>query len=185
VVRLWGSQSAINTTTRTLKTKYKEVSEMKQINKELTTSLGNINKLPTAMRVAGKMGVSVAVNYGCGLGGVKHAQILAGKMELINYEPFIEELSVKPAWNVEADAVVCSCVLNVIESQEIVESILDDLDRYHEAGKKIIITIYEGDRTGVARVMKGGTYQRHKKSVDYSEIEARGYVRKHGAWIKA
>lgn len=158
---------------------------MKQINNELKTSYGNIDKLPRAIHTVEALGFKKVVNYGCGLGGFVHKEMLKGRVELINYEPFIEELSNKPAFDVEADAVICNCVLNVIESDEIIESILDDFDRYHEQGKTIIITIYEGDRTGNKRVMSGGTYQRNTKEREYEMIAKRGYILKKRAWIKA
>jgi len=79
------------------------------------------------------------------------------------YEPYNEAINTKP--NGKFEVVICNNVLNVIESDDVLMGIIIDCLKY--ATKKIIFCIYEGDRDGIGKVRKGGTYQRNAKAKEY------------------
>lgn len=135
----------------------------------LKTSLGNINRLPKGLKMLEELGIyKKVINYGAGLGYKKHQELIKG-IELVNYDPNIEEINTLPS--VQADAIICNNVLNVIKDDEIIEKILDTIDSYNLPS---YITVYEGDRTGEGKETKTGTYQRNMKTKDYN-LDKRGY----------
>lgn len=158
---------------------------MKQNNNELKTSLGNINKIPRGLNLIYQAGYKRAINYGCGLGYENHTKHFCGLMDLINYDPFIKGISMKPNSNFhnrkKPDVVVCNNVLNVIEDDKIINEVLDDLESY---GLPVYITIYEGNGSGVGAKTKTGTYQRNMKTKEYKVLKERGYEYKNKAWIR-
>lgn len=144
----------------------------------LKTSLGNINRLPKGLKVLEELGLyKKVINFGAGLGYKKHQELIKG-IELINYDPNIEEINTLPVE--KADAIICNNVLNVIENDEIIELILDTIDSYKLPS---YITVYEGDRTGEGKTTKTGTYQRNMKTKDY-HLEKRGYKLIKGVWVR-
>lgn len=149
-------------------------------NNEVLTSLGNINKVPTGLRKVEKLGYKKVLNFGCGYGYKHHTKEMEN-LELINYDPYIKEVSTLPEKNINIELVVCNNVLNVIEDDEVIEKVLDTIESYN---KPILITIYEGNKTGVGKLTSKGTYQRNTKSKDYKILEDRGYTYKSGAWTK-
>lgn len=153
---------------------------MKMQNNEILTSLGNINKLPTGLQKMVKLGYKKVLNFGCGLGYINHTAMLKEQIELINYDPYIKEISeIKDTENI--DAVVCNNVLNVIEDNQILINVIETLISFN---KTVHITIYEGDRTGTGRKTTKGTYQRNTKSKDYEILSKYGFIFKGGMWTR-
>lgn len=151
------------------------------MNKELKTSFGNINKLPAGLKMLKELKkYKKVINFGAGLGYKKHQEILGNALELINFDPFIPEIAETPNKDTGAEAVICNNVLNIIEDNFVYEAILDHLEWY---GLPVYVTVYEGDKTGIGRRTKTGTYQRNKKARDY-KLEERGYKYTKGMWIK-
>ncbi|MGL4997827.1 MAG: hypothetical protein ACRC5T_02390 [Cetobacterium sp.] len=154
---------------------YKESNSVK-------TSNGNINRLPAGIKKAAKKGIKKAFNHGAGYGYINHSEILKKEgyeLELVNFDPFIPEISTVP--NIEGCEIVMSNnVLNVIKDDEILESVLNELESF---GLPVHITIYEGDKTNVGTITKIGTYQRNMKAINYN-LELRGYQNFNGVWIK-
>lgn len=68
-----------------------------------------------------------------------------------------------------------SNVLNVIAEDEIIEEIMKHCVR--NTNDFVIVSIYEGDKTGIGKVTKDGeSYQRNQKTKDYMEmIESMGF----------
>ncbi|MGL4789864.1 MAG: hypothetical protein ACRCW1_00525 [Anaerotignaceae bacterium] len=148
--------------------------------KSILTSYGNIKKVPRGLKICDALGYKNILNFGCGLGYEYHMQQLK-HINFINYDPYIPTIDTIPDININIDIVVCNNVINVIESDIEVNTLLNQLERYN---KPIIITVYEGDKTGVGRVTAKGTYQRNLKSKDYQILHNRGYVYKKNMWYK-
>lgn len=143
------------------------------------TSNGNISRLPKGLKFIEKKGITKALNIGCGKGYKAHNELLT-TLTLVNYDPFIPEVSKIPERE-DAQAVVCNNVLNVIEQYEDIVALLDLLDSYE---LPVYITIYEGDRSGNGKPTKLGTYQRNMKAKDYQILSNRGYTFKAGVWFR-
>ena len=62
--------------------------------------------------------------------------------------------------------IICSCVINVIKEDNVINGVLKDI--YDIAGKdtEIIFNIYEGNKSGVGKRTSCG-YQRNMKTKDY------------------
>lgn len=62
------------------------------------------------------------------------------------------------------DFVLCSNVLNVIAESEVRQSVLEQMK---ELGDTVLISVYEGDRSGKARQTKPDCYQLNRNRGDY------------------
>ena len=76
--------------------------------------------------------------------------------------------------------VVCSNVLNVIDSEEVIAWIAARLMTWADAGAAIMVTVYEGDKSGVGRVTKADCYQRNEKIVSYLKYFDKNFTIKKG-----
>ena len=76
--------------------------------------------------------------------------------------------------------VVCSNVLNVIDSEETIAWIAARLMTWADSGAAVFITVYEGDRTGIGRATKADCYQRNEKIVDYLKYFDKNFTIKKG-----
>ena len=63
-----------------------------------------------------------------------------------------------------ADIVICSNVLNVIDSEEEVKKIARIIRNY---SKHYFVTVYEGDKSGKGRITKNDCYQRNESVKEY------------------
>lgn len=139
----------------------------------LLTSNGNANKLPYLLSyLKAKDTKDKILNFGCGKHYKKHERMFGAS--LINYDCNIEEVNKLPNIN-QFQVVVCNNVLNVIEDTQEIKDILDYFDTLK--GKKIFITVYEGDKTGEGKYTVLGTYQHNKKLKDWDILWSRGYKR--------
>lgn len=107
-------------------------------------------------------------DYGCG----KYKEIIADFLscDYFGYDKFNQPESVNNAFiraaKVTPNRVFTCCnVLNVIDSDDVVQSIID----YATANfSRIYFQIYEGNKSGVSKITKSGTcYQRNTKTADY------------------
>lgn len=149
-------------------------------NNEILTSLGNIKKVPKGLKLVEKMGFKNVLNFGCGYGYKYHTEQMK-ELNLINYDLYIPELAILPSKDTKIDIVVCNNVLNVIEDDAVVLTVLETLESYN---KPILITIYEGDKSGTGKITSKKTYQRNLKSKDYTILKERDYKFKNGVWTK-
>lgn len=139
----------------------------------LLTSNGNANKLPYLLSyLKAKDTKETILNFGCGKHYKRHEKMFGAS--LINYDCNIEEVNELPNIN-QFQIVICNNVLNVIEDTQEIKDILDYFDTLK--GKKIFVTVYEGDKTGKGRYTVLGTYQQNKKFKDYNILWSRGYKR--------
>ena len=72
--------------------------------------------------------------------------------------------------------ILCNNVLNVIQEDEIIFGIINKLTNYDVP---VIISIYEGDKSGVGKVTTKG-YQRNQKTDEYLTV---GFYRVHSTII--
>lgn len=72
----------------------------------------------------------------------------------------------RAAREIVPDYVVCSNVLNVIAEDDVVRHILEDIATYNVP---VVITVYEGDGTGIGKETKKG-FQRNAKTQTYVPI---------------
>lgn len=146
-----------------------------------TSSATSINssKLPAVYRKATLSRTTpFVVDYGCGK-YTDHIQSYLSEFckVLYPYDPFNQPDAVNIhtldfiRWamdnRIEVD-VVCSNVLNVIDSDGEVSRICHDLERIATTtGGTAYITVYEGDRSGVGRQTGKDSYQRNAPLRDY------------------
>ena len=68
------------------------------------------------------------------------------------------------------DTVYCCNVLNVINCDDIVFYVCRDLLDLCNSGGRIVIQIYEGDKSGEGRETKSDCYQRNEKTINYKWV---------------
>ena len=142
---------------------------MKQNYTSAATSI-NSTKLP---RIYNSFGIRGNIfDYGCGrfTDHLKEAVRAAGfewwGMDKFNQSPEFNQRSMMEAHDVSY--VFCSNVLNVIDSNEVVAEVVANLHHIaamHDAA--VVVTIYEGDRSGIGRVTKADCFQRNEVLRDY------------------
>lgn len=137
--------------------------------KSLLTSNGNANKLPYLLKYL-KDTKQTILNYGCGKYYKKHKEMFGNN--LLNYDKYIPEINIIPNDN-DFEIVVCSNVLNVIQDNKEIQDILNYFDTLK--GKKIYITIYEGDKSNIEKITTIGTYQKNKPLKDWNDFWNREY----------
>lgn len=131
----------------------------------------NSTKLPYVFsKVAFPKGRKIT-DYGCGK-HIKHIKekVNAQGCEYVPYDPFNLPDSKFPKEN---DITVCSNVLNVIAENDVIENIIKEMC---EASRIVLITVYEGNGSGVGKVTGADQYQRNEKTKVYaSRIREMGY----------
>lgn len=139
----------------------------------------NCSKLPRAYRFVIPAG-AVVVDYGCGR-YTEHLQRSAIERgwTWYGYDPFNRtDAENRPAVDVlqsrSADFVICSNVLNVIDS----DAAVNDVIRAAADAAKIaaVFTVYEGNGTGTGKQTGPDAFQRNEKRAAYVDrIESIGY----------
>lgn len=76
--------------------------------------------------------------------------------------------------------VICSNVLNVIDSEETIAWIAARFMTWADNGAAIMVTVYEGDRSGIGRETKADCYQRNEKISDYLKYFGADFMVKKG-----
>lgn len=94
---------------------------------------------------------------------------------LIPYDKFnlpsdYNRSSLQHMW--EADVYICSNVLNVIDSNDIIQDIIGEITYYSTKNSKIspkpfFFKIYEGDKSGLQKESQDDCWQRNCKTEDY------------------
>lgn len=129
--------------------------------KSLETSRGNANKLPSLLKYITDKRYKNVLNYGCGLYGEKHKQMMEKYgIKLTNFDKYIIGINYISDINMkEIDCIVCSNVLNVIPREE---EIVEILDFFVKSNKDIYISIYEGSRSNKLNLNSNGYWQRNE-----------------------
>ena len=76
--------------------------------------------------------------------------------------------------------VVCSNVLNVIDSDDVVKGIAGFLIACAISGMVVMVTVYEGNKSGIGRATKADCFQRNQKIVDYLKYFDKSFTIKKG-----
>ena len=132
------------------------------MNQKYTSANTSINskRLPAIYKmVADRINeTETVIDYGCG----KYFDSYELGDNFFGYDPF--NRAEENLLNATYDVALCSNVLNVIMESEIRRSLLETLKRL---AKKIYITVYEGNGSGIGKESKGDCYQLNKKRGDY------------------
>ena len=144
---------------------------MKDNSISLLTSNGNSNRLPYLLKELNGSSETI-LNFGSGKHYKNHEAMFDGT--LISFDAYVEEINELPSGD-KFDIVVCSNVLNVIPDDTEIENILNYFDSLE--GKKIYISVYEGDKSNVGKITKIGTYQSNRALKDWTLLWNRGYKR--------
>lgn len=129
----------------------------------------NKNRLPAIYSYPISAGVTV-LDYGCGryTDHIKEYAEVKG-VYWTGYDKYNQpEKNNTQALSREYDIVLCSNVLNVIEEDEIVKSIIRECVRLAE--KEAVFTVYEGNGTGIGRASSETSYQRNWKLSEYMRL---------------
>ena len=113
-------------------------------------------------------------DYGCG----KHLNLLTrfameNKFMVYGFDKYnqTEDHNNKMLDNVKySNFIACNNVLNVLENVALYDVMahLHGLSLKHN--KKVYITVYEGDKSGIGKVSKKDCYQQNRKALDYVKI---------------
>lgn len=151
----------------------------------------NSRRLPAVYRKFPARFGGLLLDYGCGkyIDHIRNVVEVAAKMSYLPYDPYNqpEETNAKTweavqwaAANVVPVDVVCSNVLNVIDDDDTVRSIVQQIASIaHATGGTAYITVYEGDRSGVGRKTGPDQYQRNQPLEYYTRFADRGSIQ-HG-----
>lgn len=146
-----------------------------------TSAATSINraKLPSVYNKISSMATNDAyvLDYGCGryIDHIcRHVAQNGGEYlpyDLYNMPMNVNLSSIQTVENVQKIGgkmvVVCANVLNVIDSDEVVESVADTFVRFAQNGAAVFVTVYEGDKSSIGRVTGADQYQRNQKTRDY------------------
>lgn len=152
----------------------------------------NSSKLPAIYRLVQFNEGDVVLDYGGGRfdNGIEYLESLGCIARV--YDPYNrsneynqETLKIIRE-NGGADIVLCSNVLNVIDTESARLTVLKNMKRYMSSSGTAYITVYEGSGTGTGGATKAG-YQMNRKTADYiSEVESVfSYVSRKGKLIIA
>lgn len=147
----------------------------------------NSTKLPHIFAAVSMQGLTV-LDYGCGRYTDHIRQhVEAQDAYYLPYDPYNQPENVNTksrAWAMLAHVAgaktlaVLSNVLNVIQEDDIVVSIVNDA---LTLTGNVIISIYEGDRTGNGRQTGRDQWQRNERKAAYiSLLQAHGFNARHG-----
>lgn len=137
----------------------------------------NATKLPRVYNLATFTPGEIILDYGCGKYTDHIRAALPTGAEFLPYDPYNQPQSTNRASVDRVDAavkagqpvtVICSNVLNVIDSADAVQAIADQLrDIARRTGGRYLVTIYEGDRSGNGRETLPDCWQRNEKTRAY------------------
>ena len=146
---------------------------MKQNYTSAETSI-NAQKLPAVYRKIPFGDGKRALDYGCGR-YINHLRNFANERGSgwKGYDPFNYPTELSD-WE-RFDIVICSNVLNVIDSDEAMESVVRELSRRVFPTGECFISIYEGNGSGEGRPTKRDCYQRNQKTREYVEVVSRHF----------
>ena len=147
------------------------IENIKQKHTSKNTSINSINRIYKLLPELGYKQETIILDFGCGKynrnkeGAYKHGYRWFG------YDPYNRseeenKLTSKLMKLVKPHVIVCSNVLNVLENNTVLETVLNQIYDYAAEDTDIYITIYEGDKSGVGKVTTKG-YQRNSKVDDY------------------
>ena len=149
---------------------------MKQTHTSAATSI-NAHKLPRVYNLAAFTPGEIILDYGCGRYTDHIREALPDGVVYLPYDPYNQPQAVNYSSTMEVDAakragrpltVICSNVLNVIDSDAVVREIAQQLETIaSRTGGRILVTVYEGDRSGQGRETGRDQWQRNERAAHY------------------
>ncbi|PSV01014.1 hypothetical protein [Photobacterium kishitanii] len=146
----------------------------KQIESSKRTSI-NSSRLPRGITEVLRCEVEnkVIFDYGCGCfqnsrdAIVEHGGIYIGfdpynRTELDNIVAFFVLICTDVV-----NFIVCSNVLNVIGADLVLDSTISDISRFSPVNGKSIINVYEGNKSGIGKIVRADQYQRNERLAIY------------------
>lgn len=150
------------------------------MNTQTHTSAGtsiNAVKLPKVYTVARFSPDEIILDYGCGRYTDHIRKALPAGAEYLPLDPFNQPAEVNAATRARVKealtagrpvTVICSNVLNVIDSDDEVKRIARVIEKTAGINRgRYLVTVYEGDRTGTGRETKTDCYQRNTRTAEY------------------
>lgn len=133
----------------------------------------NSTRLPSVYRKMNLVPNTYVFDFGCGR-YTDHIRQYLKENELLYlpYDPYnqtdeVNKSSIRTLLMNGCSAIVCSNVLNVIDDDATVASIVKDICFFVNLGAVAYLTVYEGDRTGIGRQTGKDQYQRNQKLSTY------------------
>lgn len=149
---------------------------MKQTHTSAATSI-NANKLPRVYNLATFTPGEIILDFGCGKYTDHIRKALPDGVNYLPYDPYNQPHSVNYHSTRTVDiakatgrpvTVICSNVLNVIDSAEGVAAIAAQIETIaRKTGGRYLVTVYEGDRSGNGRETGPDQWQRNERTADY------------------
>ena len=148
----------------------------------------NSRRLPAVYRKISPRPGGLLMDYGCGkyIDHIRETVTRSG-MAYLPYDPYNQPEEVNGStegvvwWAIYHHApvdVVCSNVLNVIDDDETIRSVIREIsDIVTKTGGAAYITVYEGDRSGIGRKTGPDQYQRNQPLSYYTRFIDRGSLR--------
>ena len=133
----------------------------------------NGNKLPTAFTKCRAYGLTL--DYGCGkFTNMIKLHVNEQGAKYFPYDPYNMDEGTNEAvmligHKIGFDTIFCCNVLNVIDNDDVIWSILHEMFSMLNNHSKMYIQIYEGNKTGIGKVTKTDCYQRNEKTVEYTK----------------
>lgn len=158
---------------------------MTQTYTSAATSINSV-KLPVVYRRIDIQPGDEILDYGCGRYVDHIREYVHERLGMWDgYDPFNYPTDIPEDFRY--DTVVCSNVLNVIDSDSVLHEIVGELARRLRKTGTCYISIYEGDKTGNGRPTKADCYQRNERTREYLPLVRRWFdnVEIHGNVIVA
>ena len=113
---------------------------------------------------------SVILDYGCGKYDTAINHMASVGCAVLPYDKYnrpedVNERSLNSAF----DYIVCSNVLNVLESEELIHSVLSHIQSLMNGSSVLYVSVYEGDRSGCGKETSKG-FQQNQKSEWYKRL---------------
>lgn len=137
------------------------------------TSISTINHIYKLLPQLGYKRETIILDFGCGKYNKNKEEAEKHGYRWFGYDPYNRseeenKLTSKLMKLVKPNVIICSNVLNVLDSDFILQDVLGQIYDYAAKDTDIYITIYEGDKSGVGKVTTKG-YQRNWKLIKYSD----------------
>lgn len=145
-------------------------------NQERTSAATSINgnKLPTAFSKVYAYGR--VLDYGCGkFTNMIKLHVNEQGAKYYPYDPYnmdegTNEATMFIGSKYGFDTIYCCNVLNVIDSDDVIWNILHTMFNMLNNRSRLIIQIYEGNKSGVGAESKNDCWQRNEKAAEYTKF---------------
>lgn len=138
---------------------------MKQKYSSANTSINKLGKL--YKHVVKNYVPCEVLDFGSGKYYIGSDYMTSKGFTVTSYEPSLGHTLDKSK---QYDMIVLSNVINTIAEDEIIEDIIQTCKQMLKADGIILLTTYEGDKTGIGKESKEDCYQRNEKTKSYEKF---------------